>query len=183
MRQTPPFPNAQKGWFECVTRDQIKGRRSTPRSATEPGGAPTFGYFELRSAILGGFSQLGNFPARRAPLSQHPNIEVVGAKPPTRLRGATERRGTSRNATETDGTPKFGYSALVSAKFWCVFLQNRKYFCARRPLFPNAQIRMVERVTKNQTKGRRGTLRNLAERLNLATPHWGPPNYGGYPPK
>ena len=34
--------------------------------------------------------------------------------------------------------------------------------------------------THRNTTERRGTLRRLAERLNLATQHWNPPYFGGF---
>ena len=60
---------------------QTKWRGGTPRNATEPGGAPKFGYPELESAIVLRISpKLSNNYAPDAPFSQHTNGEGEGMR-------------------------------------------------------------------------------------------------------
>ena len=95
-------------------------------------------------------------------------------------------RGTPRNATGRDGAPKFGYPALAPTIFWRIPSEFSNISGARHPLprHPNEKgggmrnYRPEQRAAAEQ----RGTLRNQTERLNLATPRWGPPYFGGLPP-
>ena len=96
------------------------------------------------------------------------------------------RRGAPRGVTEPGGVPKFGHIALVSTIFWCVFSKLCNIFCVRRPPFPqhpsgeggNAKLPTKQRGAA----GRHGTLRSLAEHLNLAIPNWNPPYFCVFPP-
>ena len=59
-------------------------------------------------------------------------------------------------------------------------LANSLIFSAPDAPFPNTQLGAVGKYeTTEQTKGRRGTIRYMALRLNLATPPWGPSYFGG----
>ena len=122
------------------------------------------------------------------PFSQHPSGEGGNAKLPTAQReprNATERHGTLRNLAERLnlaiphwGPPYFGG-----------FSPNVLIFYAPNAPFPqhpigegwNAKLPTKQRNPRNATE-RHGALRNLAERLNLAIPHWGPPYFGGFSP-
>ena len=158
----PPFPNAQmeKGKYE--TTDQSKGHRGTPRNlkwhlnlATPNWNPPYFGLFPPNYVIF--------FP----PNAPFPNTKMGkgNTKLPTKQRGAAERDGTPRKATEPDGAPKFSYSALESAIFWSIFSKLCNIFCTERPPFPNTQMeRGAKCETTDQTKGRGGGPRNAAER-------------------
>ena len=164
-----PFPNTQMGKeVRFETTDQNKAsrrnttlRRGTPRNPTEPDGAPKFGYSALESSIFwrspSEFSNI--FCAQHPPF---PNTQMGKAGDCETTDHTRGRRGTPRNAAEPDGTPKFGYSALGSAKIWRTHSKFANIFCARRLPFPNTQMRKeAECETADPNKVAR---RNTAER-------------------
>ena len=123
------------------------------------------------------------------PFPQHPNGHGGGMRSYRPNKG---NRGTPRNATEPEGTPKFGYPALESVIYWRIPPKLCNILLSRTPHF--SQHPSWERrggcETTDQTNGaprnakeRRGAIRILKERLNLAIPHWNPPYFGGFPPK
>ena len=182
MIPTPPlFPNTQVGRGKCETTAHSKGRRGTSRNATEPDGTPKFGYSALVSAIFWWiFSKLSNIFCFRRPPFPNTQVGKGGSETTDQTKG---RCGTPRNVTEPDGTPKFGYAALESTKFWRIFSKCSNILCFQRTLFQTPKLRKgAKRDSTGQTKGRRGTPRNAAERLNMAIPHCGPPYFDGCPP-
>ena len=125
----------------------------TPRNPTEHGGAPTFGYSALESAIfLRTTSKFSNIFCARRPLSPTPRWgRVRNSELPTR----TKRR---RGATE------FGYLALESAIFRMIHSEFCNIFLLPAPLFQQLNGEGAKYETTDQTEGRRGTPRNSKER-------------------
>ena len=77
-------------------------------------------------------------------------------------------RGNPRNASEPDGTPKFGQPALGSAIFWRIPPKFSIIFCAGNP-FPNTQLGQGTCETTERRKTHRGTPRIATERDGTLT--------------
>ena len=151
-----PFPNAKLG--------KAAKYKGAPLNTSERHGAPRNLAGRLNLAIahwnlayFGGFLPNSlNFLALETPCSKT-QVEKAGECETTdQTKG---RRGTPRNATEPNGTPKCGYAALKSAIFWRIPSEFSDIFGARRP-HPNTQLgKAVECETTDQTKRYRGTPR------------------------
>ena len=186
MLPTPPFSLHQSGGVvEFETTDQTEGRRGNPRNVKGPEGAPKFGFAALESAIFWWIStKLCNISVSKAPFFPNAQAGMGGRETTAQTKGPAERHGTSRNATELGGSPNFGHSALESAKFWWIFSKLSNILCFQRPPFPqHPSGEGAECETTDETKGaakHSGTLRNLTERLNLASPRRNPPYFGAF---
>ena len=103
---------------------------------------------------------------------------------PNKQRGSAEHQGAPRNATEREGTPKFPHPALESERFRWIPPQIIYYLWRPKPLPQRPTWTGVD-PRNYQTRGsaeHHGTLRNLTDRLNLDTPPWNPPPFGGFLP-
>ena len=154
-------------------------RHGARRNATERDGTPKFGRPSLESAIF--WRIRPKFPdifGAGQPLPQNPNGEDGNAKPP-------KTKDTPREATERDGTPKFGRPALESGAFRRIPPKFPNIFGAGhpRPQHPIGEGGEYETAEGNrQTAANRGSLRNVTDRRNLATPPWNRANFGGTVP-
>ena len=156
--------------------------RGTPRNATEPGGAPDYGYPDLESDVFRTtHSEFPNILGARNPLSR----QLIGEGAEIRnYRPNRGRRGTPRKPTEPDGVPIFGYSELGSAIFRRTPSKFVYYFLRPTPFSqqPNGKGGDASDETKGAPRipaGSHRTLRAPKGRLNLDNPNWNPPYFSG----
>ena len=142
---------------ECETTDQTKGRRGTPRGATEHDGTPKFGYAELESTIFWWISpELSNILCVQNPhpFPQHPNGKGGG------MRNYRPNKGAPVHATER-------YNLDIphwNPPYFGGFRPNYVIFPRPTPPFPIPKWgRGRNTQLPTQTKGRRGKPRNDAE--------------------
>ena len=171
--QHTKMPKTQMGKAgECENTCQTKGRRGTPRGATEPGGAPKFGYPELRPTIFWRICpEISNILRARRPLSQQPNGKGGDA--------SDETKGAPRIPAGSHRTLRAPKGRLnLDNPNW-----NPPYFSGPRPnyvilyapcapLSPTPKCGRGGRGTKLPAQQRvaaerQGTLRRLAGRLNF----------------
>ena len=142
-----PHPNGQSGWVR-----NYRPYKGAPRNAAERlnlaiphWNPPKFGGFLPNSLI---------FFAPDAPFPQHPNGKGGGMRNyRPKQSDAAEHHGTPRNATEPDGAPKFGYSALGSAIVWRISPELSNIYAPKNPFFPTPKWRR-RRNAKLPTKQR-----------------------------
>ena len=178
MRPTPlcPTPKWESG-RNAKLPTKTKRRGGTPRGATEPDGAPKFGYPALESAIFWWIPpKLSNILCARRPLFPTPKWERQrNAQLPTKQRAPRStavRHGTLRNLK---GLLNLAIPHCNPPFYGGPPAELSNILCAQRPLFPTPKCGRMWN-SKLQTKKRRGGRpRHAMRRLNMPTPHWSPP--------
>ena len=142
--------------------------KGAPRNATERHGTLRNLTGRLNLAIphwdppyFGGFPpNCLIFYAADAPFL--PNTQTAkGAKCETTDQ-TKERLGTPRSATETDGSPKLGHTALGPAEFWWIFSKLPNIYCFLQP--PLSPTRMWGRGEMRNYRPNKGAPRDATER-------------------